>query len=875
MRSNRSHKLKVRLARARRIDRGRRAAHTIVLVALALVSVLTESALGYLTDTGSANAGAVVGALAAPTITSATPGAGTVSLSWSAVTAPAGGTVTYYVTRAGGTVGGNCPSSATSATASTTCTDSGLSRGTYNYTVTAVWQSWTSTSSSSGATLASGALDHFAVGTPGTQTAGAAFNVTVTAEDVAGNTVTAYSGSQALTFSGPASSLSGSAPTYPASVTFSSGVGTGSVTLYDAQSTTLTATQGPVTGTSGSFTVNAGANHQIVASAGASQVAGTAFNVTLTAEDTWDNATGTLSGTKSLTFSGPSNAPGGGAPVYPGTASFSSGVATASVTLKDAQTTTITVTDTSDGFAAATTNSITVAPAGASSFTVPTPATQTAGVAFNETLSAFDAYGNAATGYSGAQTVSFTGPANSPNATQPTRSASVTFSSGVGTASLILYDAQNTTLTATQGSVTGASGSFTVAPAGASSFTVPTPATQTAGVAFNETMTALDAYGNTDTGYTGSKTVSFTGPSNSPDATQPTGSASVTFSSGVGTASLTLYDAESTTLTATQGSVAGTSGTFTVDHGANHQIGATAGAAQVAGTAFSVTLTSEDTWGNTTGTLSGTKSLSFTGPNNAPGGGTPTYPGTVNFSAGVATASVTLKDAQTTTIHVTDTTDGYAAAITNSITVAPAGANSFTVPTPATQTAGTAFNETLTALDVYGNTATGYTGSQSVTFSGPSNAPSGTQPTRSASVTFTSGVGTASLTLYDAQSTTLTATQGSVTGTSGSFTVSAASASQLVFTTQPGNVTHGSAFGTQPVVKAEDPYDNVATSFGTTAALSKKTGPGGSTLTGCSPSFSAGVTTFSGCKVSTAGSGYSLKATAGALSVISATFTAS
>ena len=39
-------------------------------------------------------------------------------------------------------------------------------------------------------------------------------------------------------------------------------------------------------------------------------------------------------------------------------------------------------------------------------------------------------------------------------------------------------------------------------------------------------------------------------------------------------------------------------------------------------------------------------------------------------------------------------------------------------------------------------------------------------------MTFTAGAGTASITLYDAQSTTLTATQGSITGTSGSFMVS-------------------------------------------------------------------------------------------------------
>ena len=88
---------------------------------------------------GSATAAATVGVLPATTVT-ATAGAGTVALSWTAVSAPVGATVTYYVTRAGGTVGGTCPSSAAGATTSTTCTDSGLSKGSYSYTVTATPQ---------------------------------------------------------------------------------------------------------------------------------------------------------------------------------------------------------------------------------------------------------------------------------------------------------------------------------------------------------------------------------------------------------------------------------------------------------------------------------------------------------------------------------------------------------------------------------------------------------------------------------------------------------------------------------------------------------------------------------------------------------------
>jgi len=466
----------------------------------------------------SATASAVVGELPTATVT-ATAGAGTVALTWTPVVAPAGGTVTYYVTRAGGTVGGSCPSSAARATAATNCTDSGLTRGSYSYTVTAIWQSWTSTSAAAPVTLSSGALTHFVVTAPASATAGASLSVTLTAEDAAGNTVVAYTGSQVIGFSGPSNSPGGTAASYPASVTFSGGEGTASVTLYDVQSTTLTATQGTVRGVSGSITVGPGANHQIAAGASSPQVAGTAFNVTLTAQDAWGNVPGTLAGTKSMSFSGPANSPDGSAPVYPATASFTAGHATVSVTLKDAQTTTLTASDTTDGFGGVASAGIVVGPASASRFGVPTPAAPTAGVAFSGTITALDAYGNTATAYAGVKTVSFSGPSSSPGGTAPAYPSSVSFASGVGSPSITLYDAQTTTLTATQGSLTGTSGSLAVAPNSAASLAFTRqPAGTTAGASFTTqpVVTAKDAYGNVATGYAQTVTLSIksgTGPS--------------------------------------------------------------------------------------------------------------------------------------------------------------------------------------------------------------------------------------------------------------------------------------------------------------------------------------------------------------------------
>ncbi len=490
--------------------RRRRRFTTACGVWLLSVAFAVAPAAAYLTGSGgSAHAPGTVGSLAAPTITAASAGAGTVALTWTPVSAPAGAAVTYYVTRAGGTVGGNCPSSAATATSSTSCTDSGLTKGSYSYTVTAIWQSWSTTSASTPVTVGSGVLARFVVSASSSATAGTAFSVTITAEDSSGNAVTSYTGSQSLNFSGPSSAPNGTAPAYPSSVSFSSGVDTASVTLYHAQTTTLTATQGSATGTSGSIAVVAGANHQIVASAGSAQTAGTAFNVTLTAQDAWGNVPGSLSGTKSVSFTGPASSPNGTAPTYPATVSFSGGTATASVTLKDAQTTTLTVADTTDGLVGVASSSITVASTSAASFGLSTPA-PTAGTAFSETLTALDTYGNTATGYTGSKTVTFTGPSSSPGGTAASYPSSVSFSSGVGSGSVTLYDAQSTTLTAKQGAITGTSASFTVQPASAASLVFTTqPAGVTAGSAFTTqpVVTAKDGYGNVATGY--AKTLSL------------------------------------------------------------------------------------------------------------------------------------------------------------------------------------------------------------------------------------------------------------------------------------------------------------------------------------------------------------------------------
>ncbi|MGC2374587.1 MAG: hypothetical protein WA484_12010, partial [Solirubrobacteraceae bacterium] len=185
--------------------------------------------------------------LAAPTISSATPGTGTVALSWSAVIAPGPGTVSYYVRRDGGAPEGNCPSSTSTSTV-TSCTDTGLSIATHNYTVTAVWRSWTATSTPLSAQVTLGPATHFLLTAASTTpTAGVADNLSITAKDEGNNTVATYTGSHNVTFEGAGNSPNGTHPTVSS--------GAGVVTSFG----TVTA----ITFTNGVATV-AGANNGVM-----------------------------------------------------------------------------------------------------------------------------------------------------------------------------------------------------------------------------------------------------------------------------------------------------------------------------------------------------------------------------------------------------------------------------------------------------------------------------------------------------------------------------------------------------------------------------------------------------------------------------------
>src|SRR5262249_12281318 len=102
-------------------------------------------------------------------------------------------------------------------------------------------------------------------------------------------------------------------------------------------------------------------------------------------------------------------------------------------------------------------------------------------------------------------------------------------------------------------------------------------------------------------------------------------------------------------------------------------------------------------------------------------------------------------------------------------------ATHFSVSAPASATAGTAFNFTVTALDGSNSTVTSYSGTVHFTSSDP-------QAVLPANTTLTNGTGSLSATLKTAGTQTISGTDtvnGSITGTSNNIAVSAAAATHF------------------------------------------------------------------------------------------------
>src|SRR5207302_10716060 len=89
-----------------------------------------------------------------------------------------------------------------------------------------------------------------------------------------------------------------------------------------------------------------------------------------------------------------------------------------------------------------------------------------------------------------------------------------------------------------------------------------------------------------------------------------------------------------------------------------------------------------------------------------------TLPADSTLVSGVKTFTnaVTLKTAGSQTITGTDTISNSITGTSNTVTVSAAAATHYSVSAPGSATAGNPFSFTVTALDAFNNTATGYAG---------------------------------------------------------------------------------------------------------------------------------------------------------------------
>ena len=557
---------------------------------------------------------------------------------------------------------------------------------------------------------------------PSTGTAGTAFSVTVQSQDSAGTpqnvaantTITLTKATGAGTLSG---TLTGTITAGTSSVTIATPVYSKSDTM------TLTATA------SGGVTLTAVTSGNIVFSAGTATklayttvpstgTAGTAFSVTVQSQDANGNPANLASTSTTITLSKAS-----GAGTLSGTLTGTIAAGASSVTIATpvySKSDTMTLTATASGgdtLTAVTSGNIVFSAGATTHYLVISPTGGSAGVAFNVTVTAKDANNNTVTA-DNTTSVSLTGLGSATPAVTP-----LTLASGVATFSVTDNTPEVITIGATDGSNTGTAGNSTTITSQKYVITLPgetfTDGTgnsggvtaQTAGTPFAIGLRVVDDNTNTVSGFNNtSVTITFRGPHNSPNATAPTYTTTVDFSSGVATTTLntTLMKAETTTITATDGTIAGlASSSLLVNPSNTVSYAVSASTPQTAGVSFPVTVAAKDALGNTVTTDNSTSvTMTSNGSILFDANGDGSFANNVtNLTAG--TVGISAKDTVAETKNVI-ATDANNITGSTSVTISPAGANAAqsvisASPTSITADGSSTSTITVTEKDAFGN----------------------------------------------------------------------------------------------------------------------------------------------------------------------------
>ena len=718
--------------------------------------------------------------------------------------------------------------------------------------------------------VSAGVASQLTLGFVSSTVAGVSQEVTVTAKDNQGNVAVGYTGKVTFTSSDAAGVL-------PAAYTFvasDAGVHRFNVTLKTAGSHTLTGADGTLTASKSGIAVSPASAATIILTGPTTAVAAIAQTYTVTAFDAFQNiATGYLG---RVTFT--SNDANAALPAAYTFLPADLGVARFQVAFGTAATESLTIGD--GALPSNTLASIVVSPGNATSLQLTGPSSAVAGVAGTYVLTALDTKGNVSTQYRGQ--VSFS-VLNDNNAVLPTQYTFTAGDAGIKSFSVTLKAAITTTLSATDGTLTGSRPGIVVGSAAAVSLKVAgfaNPAT--AGTASSFTVTAFDPFGNVSVGYRGAvhfttDNLSSTLPADYTFVAADNGSkifsGTLKKSSAVLTFFLTATDKATASIAGTQAAIfviPGTAATLTVAGFANP---ATSGGAS------SVTVTALDANANIAAGYTGT--VHFTTDNAGS-----TLPADFTFTAGDAgthtfTGAILKTAGPSFSITATDTVTSSITGVQAGILVGPATAASFTVTTfPTSVVAGVAGSVLLTALDGNGNVATGYRGTVKFTSSNGNavlpadynftNGDNGTHNFNNGVTLKTASVGGATFSITATDSIVQ-----SITGSEVGITVTPAAAAKLAYNVQPTDAVATVAISPAVVVAVQDAFGNLVTSSSLAIAVAINNNAGIGTLSGsASTNASGGLATFSNLSINKTGVGYTLNATSSGLtSATSSAFT--
>jgi len=681
---------------------------------------------------------------------------------------------------------------------------------------------------------------------PSTEVAGVPFDMVIAVGCAAGLPDSSFSGAIAIkidnlsggsvdTFQGPLSE-----PAIQGQATFPS------LSLREPGSYALIVTAPGLSYLAEMFTVVAAPATQLVITTQPLTTAtvGTTFGLSVSAEDPYFNVDTNYSGSVTLALA---NNPGGA--TLGGTilnVAVSSGVAAFSDLTLDHSGTGYTLQATSTGLASATTNAITITPAGLATQLVVTtqpPNSSVAGTRLGLVVKAEDGHGTVDTTYTGLVTVAVSnGPTLQGTATVRAVHGVATFSK------LMLTQAGSYQLTATAPNLAPATSSTFAVTAGKATklvLTSPMGYVLTNGY-FGVTATAEDNYGNADATFNGKVTLSL--------GTHPKGTTlggiglTASAFSGVASFSFALLNKAGTGYTLKAAGTKLKTGTSPHFNVTNDQLVVTTQPHDptMVGSAFGFTVSAENSSTQVDINFSGNVTVSLVNY----GSSNPTFGGTLTVAAvqGVATFSGLTLD-QLGQYALSATTSGMPGTTTNAFSVTAAAASQLvvTIQPPANITSSTGFEVEITAEDPHGNVDTTFNGTVTVAIA--HNAAGGTLG-GTVMATASQGVATfGGLTLDNAGiGYTLQATSTGLTpGTTDPFDVAPVGvASQLVVATPPPiTVTVGTGFGL--VVKAEDGSGNVDTSFSADVTIALPAGLSGATLGGTvTVAADHGVATFTG-----------------------------